>query len=115
MRRIANGVRSSWAQSGWCLPCWRRCGWCLRWRRGLADLLPTVAGMAGMAGAPFRNGPMGSDIQQSAPESERVVPLVLREGTFPIVGGVTQDFLLQMQHDGSSPTLHDLACMKVRG
>jgi phosphoglycerol transferase MdoB-like AlkP superfamily enzyme len=73
---------------------------------GLADLLPTVAGMAGV---PFRNGAMGRDIQQPAPEGERVVPLVLHEGTFPIIGGVTKDFLLQMQHDGSSPTLHDLA------
>jgi len=73
---------------------------------GLADLLPTVAGMAGM---PFRNGALGRDIQQPAPEGERVVPLVLREGSFPIIGGVTQHFLLQMQHDGSSPTLHDLA------
>ncbi|WP_416362621.1 LTA synthase family protein [Pseudomonas sp. NFX183] len=73
---------------------------------GLADLLPTVAGMAGV---PFRTGAMGRDIQQPAPEGERVVPLVLHEGTFPIIGGVTQDFLLQMQHDGSSPTLHDLA------
>ena len=73
---------------------------------GLADLLPTVAGMAGM---PFTNGAMGRDIQQPAPEGERVVPLVLREGTFPVIGGVTQDFLLQMQHDGSGPTLHDLA------
>lgn len=72
----------------------------------LVDLLPTVAGMAGV---PFRNGAMGRDIQQPAPEGERVVPLILREGTFPIIGGVTQDFLLQMQHDGSSPTLHDLA------
>ena len=78
---------------------------------GLADLLPTVAGMAGM---PFRNGAMGRDIQQPAPEGERVVPLVLREGTFPIIGGVTQDFLLQMQHDGSSPTLHDLASQTPR-
>jgi hypothetical protein len=73
---------------------------------GLADLLPTVAGMAGI---PFSNGAMGRDIQQPAPEGERVVPLVLREGTFPLIGGVTQDYLLQMQHDGSSPTLHDLA------
>ncbi|MGE8186845.1 LTA synthase family protein [Pseudomonas sp. NPDC086278] len=73
---------------------------------GLADLLPTVAGMAGM---PFTNGAMGRDIQQPAPEGERVVPLVLREGTFPLIGGVTQHHLLQMQHDGSSPTLHDLA------
>lgn len=78
---------------------------------GLADLLPTVAGMAGM---PFRNGAMGRDIQQPAPEGERVVPLVLREGTFPIIGGVTKDFLLQMQHDGSSPTLHDLASQTPR-
>lgn len=78
---------------------------------GLADLLPTVAGMAGV---PFRNGAMGRDIQQPAPEGERVVPLVLHEGTFPIIGGVTKDFLLQMQHDGSSPTLHDLASQTPR-
>ena len=45
---------------------------------------------------------------------ERMVPLVLQEGTFPIIGGVTQDFLLQMQHDGSSPTLHDLASLTPR-
>jgi len=73
---------------------------------GLADLLPSVLGMAGMA---FDNGAMGRDIQQPAPEGERVVPLVLREGTFPLIGGVTKDFLLQMQHDGTQPTLHDLA------
>ncbi|SDA57593.1 Phosphoglycerol transferase MdoB [Pseudomonas sp. NFACC15-1] len=79
---------------------------------GLVDLLPTVAGMAGI---PFRNGALGRDIQQPAPEGERVVPLVLREGTFPIIGGVTKDFLLQMQHDGSSPTLHDLASPTPRG
>lgn len=72
---------------------------------GLVDLLPTVAGMAGI---PFSNGAMGRDIQQPAPEGERVVPLVLREGTFPLIGGVTQHHLLQMQHDGSTPTLHDL-------
>ncbi len=73
---------------------------------GLADLLPTVLGLAGME---FRNGAMGRDIQQPAPEGERVVPLVLREGTFPLIGGVTKDFLLQMQHDGSQPTLHEIA------
>lgn len=72
---------------------------------GLVDLLPTVAGMAGI---PFSNGAMGRDIQQPAPEGERVVPLVLREGTFPLIGGVTQHHLLQMQHDDSAPTLHDL-------
>ena len=72
---------------------------------GLADLLPTVAGMLGV---PFSNGSLGRDIQQPAPEGERVVPLVLQEGSFPVIGAVTRDFLLQMQHDGSSPTLHSL-------
>jgi phosphoglycerol transferase MdoB-like AlkP superfamily enzyme len=75
---------------------------------GLVDLLPTVAGMAGME---FRNSGMGRDIQQPAPEGERVVPLVLREGTFPLIAGVTQHYMVQMEHDGSSPTLHDLASM----
>ncbi|WP_315810182.1 LTA synthase family protein [Pseudomonas sp. C9-3] len=72
---------------------------------GLADLLPTVLGLLGK---PYVNGGMGRDLQQVAAEGERVVPLVLREGTFPIIGGVTRRFLLQMQHDGSSPTLHDI-------
>lgn len=75
---------------------------------GLVDLLPSVLGMVGME---FRNGALGRDIQQPNPEGERVVPLVLREGTFPLIGGVTKDFLLQMQHDGSKPTLHDLASL----
>ena len=75
---------------------------------GLVDLLPTVAGMAGIE---FRNSGMGRDIQQPAPEGERVVPLVLREGTFPLIAGVTQHYMVQMEHDGSSPTLHDLASM----
>ncbi|MDZ5436085.1 LTA synthase family protein [Pseudomonas fluorescens] len=73
---------------------------------GLVDLLPTVAGMAGVE---FRNSGLGRDIQQPAPEGERVVPLVLREGTFPLIAGVTQHYMVQMEHDGSSPTLHDLA------
>lgn len=72
---------------------------------GLADLLPTVAGLVGV---PFDNGGLGRDLQRPAPEGERVVPLVLQEGTFPVIGAVTRDFLVQMQHDGSSPTLHDL-------
>lgn len=75
---------------------------------GLVDLLPTVAGMAGLE---FRNSGMGRDIQQPAPEGERVVPLVLREGTFPLIAGVTQHYMVQMEHDGSSPSLHDLASL----
>lgn len=72
---------------------------------GLADLLPTVAGLLGIE---YETRSMGRDVLIAPPEGERVVPLVLREGTFPLIGAVTQDFLLQMNHDGSEPSLHDL-------
>ena len=78
---------------------------------GLSDLLPTVAGLLGV---PFENGSLGRDVQQPAPEGERVVPLVLQEGSFPVIGAVTREFLLQMQHDGASPTLHDLRSVTPR-
>ena len=73
---------------------------------GLADLLPTVAGLLGIE---YTTRTMGRDLQQPAPEGERVVPVVLREGTFPLIGAVTKDFLVQMNHDGSEPSMHDLA------
>lgn len=72
---------------------------------GLADLLPTVAGLLGLD---YENRTMGRDILLPAPEGERVVPVVLREGSFPLIGAVTKDFLLQMNYDGSEPSLHDL-------
>lgn len=72
---------------------------------GLADLLPTIAGLVGYE---YDNRTMGRDILQPAPEGERIVPLVLREGTFPLIGAVSKDFLLQMNYDGSEPSLHDL-------
>lgn len=72
---------------------------------GLADLLPTVAGLLGVE---YQTRSMGRDLLMPAPEGERVVPLVLREGSFPLIGAVTKDFLLQMNHDGSEPSLHDL-------
>ena len=72
---------------------------------GLVDLLPTVAGLLGIE---YDNRTLGRDLLLPAPEGERVVPLVLREGTFPLIGAVTQDFLLQMNYDGSEPSLHDL-------
>jgi hypothetical protein len=52
---------------------------------------------------------MGRDIQLPSPEGERAIPVVLREGTFPLIGVVTRDFLLQMNHDGTDPSMHDLA------
>lgn len=73
---------------------------------GLADILPTVASLLGYE---HDNRTLGRDLLQPAPEGERVVPLVLREGTFPLIGAVTKDFLLQMNYDGTEPSLHDLS------
>lgn len=73
---------------------------------GLADLLPTVAGLAGVE---YTTRTMGRDMQRPSPEGERAIPVVLREGTFPLIGVVTKDFLVQMNHDGTDPSMHDLA------
>ncbi len=72
---------------------------------GLADVLPTVAGLLGIE---YANRTIGRDIQLSAEGSDRAVPLVLVEGTFPVIGAVTSEFLVRMNHDGSRPSLHDL-------
>ncbi|MDR2507318.1 MAG: LTA synthase family protein [Candidatus Accumulibacter sp.] len=68
----------------------------------LIDLLPTVAGLLGLE---YRNATLGRDIQIPAPEGERAVPLVLREGSFPLIAVVTRYHLLQMNADGSQPGL----------
>jgi phosphoglycerol transferase MdoB-like AlkP superfamily enzyme len=71
----------------------------------LIDLLPTVAGLLGVE---YRNTTLGRDIQLPAPEGERAVPLVLREGSFPLLGVVTRRYLLQMNADGSQPALYEV-------
>ncbi|MDR3086450.1 MAG: LTA synthase family protein [Azoarcus sp.] len=76
----------------------------------LIDLLPTVAGLLGIE---YRNTTMGRDIQLAAPEGERAVPLVLREGAFPLLGVVTNRYLLQMNADGSQPALYEVNSDKV--
>ncbi|GHU05708.1 sulfatase [Betaproteobacteria bacterium] len=71
----------------------------------LIDLLPTVAGLLGVE---YRNTTLGRDIQLPAPEGERAVPLLLREGNFPLLGVVTSRYLMQMNADGSQPALYDI-------
>ncbi|MDR1646767.1 MAG: LTA synthase family protein [Zoogloeaceae bacterium] len=68
----------------------------------LIDLLPTMAGLLGL---PYRNATLGRDIQIPAPEGERAVPLVLREGAFPLIGVVTKTHLLHMNADGTEAGL----------
>jgi hypothetical protein len=70
---------------------------------GLADMLPTVAGLLGVS---YKNTAMGRDFQSSDAGKQRAVPVVLLEGSFPIIGMVSQEFLLKMNYDGSEPSLH---------
>lgn len=71
----------------------------------LVDVLPTVLALLGQE---HTNRTLGRDIQRSAEGRDRAVPLVLVEGSFPVIGAVTSDFLVRMNYDGSNPTLHAL-------
>jgi phosphoglycerol transferase MdoB-like AlkP superfamily enzyme len=71
----------------------------------LMDVLPTVAGLVGIE---YTTRTLGRDIQLTRHGKDRAIPLVLVEGSFPIIGAVTSEFLLKMNHDGSDPTLHSM-------
>ncbi|MDR1855018.1 MAG: sulfatase-like hydrolase/transferase [Azoarcus sp.] len=71
----------------------------------LVDLMPTVAGLLGVE---YLNTTMGRDILLPAPEGERAVPLLLREGTFPQLGVATKRFLVRMNADGSQADMHEI-------
>ncbi|PKO50897.1 MAG: sulfatase, partial [Betaproteobacteria bacterium HGW-Betaproteobacteria-21] len=72
----------------------------------LTDLMPTVAGMLGLS---YETSAMGRDLQLPAPEGERAVPVIMREGPFPLIGAVTRKHFVRMNADGSQATMHDLA------
>lgn len=78
---------------------------------GLADVLPTLMGLLGVE---YENRTMGRDIATAAPEGDRAVPLVLLEGQFPIIGMVTENFVLKMNYDGSDASLHEMDSMQPR-
>ncbi|MDR1424256.1 MAG: LTA synthase family protein [Azoarcus sp.] len=71
----------------------------------LVDLLPTLAGLLGLE---HRNTTLGRDILLPAPEGERAVPLLLREGTFPQLGVATRRFLVRMNADGTQADMHEI-------
>jgi hypothetical protein len=71
----------------------------------LVDLLPTIAGLLGIE---YQNATMGRDILLPAPEGERAVPLLLREGTFPQLGAVTSRYLVRMNADGTQVDMHEI-------
>jgi hypothetical protein len=77
----------------------------------LVDFLPTLAGLLGLD---YHTATMGRDIQLPAPEGERAVPLLLREGTFPLLGVVTSRYLVSMNADGSDAGLYAVDADEVK-
>ena len=62
-----------------------------------------------MLGLNYTTATMGRDLQLPPPEGERAVPVILREGAYPLIGAVTRHHLVTMNADGSQASMHDLA------
>jgi phosphoglycerol transferase MdoB-like AlkP superfamily enzyme len=77
----------------------------------LVDFLPTLAGLLGLD---YHTATLGRDIQLPAPEGERAVPLILREGAFPLFGVVTRRYLVRMNADGSDAGLYAVDADEVK-
>ena len=71
----------------------------------LVDVIPT---MAGWLGIDYVNSTMGRDINGPVPEGERVVYTQTSGKRAPVIGAITKNYMLRMQHDGSAAKLHDL-------
>ncbi len=71
----------------------------------LVDVIPT---MAGWLGVDYVNSTMGRDINGPVPEGERVVYTQTSGKRAPVIGAITKNYMLRMQHDGSEAKLHDL-------
>ena len=71
----------------------------------LVDVIPT---MAGWLGIDYVNSTMGRDINGPVPEGERVVYTQTSGKRAPVIGAITKNYMLRMQHDGSEAKLHDL-------
>jgi phosphoglycerol transferase MdoB-like AlkP superfamily enzyme len=71
----------------------------------LVDVIPT---MAGWLGVDYVNSTMGRDINGPVPEGERAVYTQTSGKRAPVIGAITKNYMLRMQHDGSDAKLHDL-------
>jgi phosphoglycerol transferase MdoB-like AlkP superfamily enzyme len=71
----------------------------------LVDVIPTIAGWLGID---YVNSTMGRDINGPVPEGERTVYTQTSGKRAPVIGAITKNYMLRMQHDGSDAKLHDL-------
>lgn len=75
----------------------------------MLDMLPTAAGLTGVA---YTNTTMGRDLNQPAPEGERMVFSQRGDKRQPTIHALTDKFLLRMKYDMTGITLHDITSDK---
>jgi len=68
------------------------------------DVLPTIAGLAGV---PYRNTTLGRDLLDGRFDDMRYAFTVANQSTMPEVGLISRDFYFVMNSDGSNKRLHD--------
>ncbi len=71
----------------------------------LVDVMPS---MAGLAGIPYRNTTMGRDINNPAPEGERIVFTKDSGKMKPMIGAVSKNFMYRIRYGSDYEALHDL-------
>lgn len=71
----------------------------------LVDVMPTLAGILGVE---YVNASMGRDIALPVPGGERFVFTLTSQVGNPVIGAISKDYMLRMNHDGSDAKLHDL-------
>jgi phosphoglycerol transferase MdoB-like AlkP superfamily enzyme len=71
----------------------------------MLDMLPTAAGLTGV---PYTNTTMGRDLNQPAPEGERMVFSQVADKRWPTIYATTDKFLLRMNYDMTAISLHDI-------
>ncbi|MCF6283248.1 MAG: sulfatase-like hydrolase/transferase [Candidatus Polarisedimenticolaceae bacterium] len=71
----------------------------------LVDVMPS---MAGFVGIPYRNTTMGRDINNPAPEGERIVFTKDSGKMNPMIGAVSKNFMYRIRYGADYEALHDL-------
>lgn len=71
----------------------------------LVDIMPTLAGILGVN---YVNASLGRDIALDNPSDERYVFTLTSQVGNPVIGAISKDYMLRMQHDSSNIQLHAL-------
>ena len=71
----------------------------------LPDLMPTVAGFAGIS---YHNQTLGHDLMSLNDNQESYALIVGKDRGYPTIGIIGKQYYLTMYHDGTNIKLYDL-------